>query len=129
MVRQFEVTIQNKIGALADVSEALAKSRVNIKAISTEIKDVGLGVIKLITDDEQATRKTLSLGDFEFDEYDVVPIRLMDKPGELARLSRGLANLGVDIESVFILHKENGFTEVALKVNDLAKARKLLSLK
>jgi len=129
MTRQFEIIIQNKIGALADVSEALAKSRVNIKAISTEIKDVGLGVIKVITDDEQATRKTLSMGDFEFDEYDVVPVKLIDRPGELARFSRGLANLGVDIESVFVLHKENGFTEIALKVNDLAKARKLLSLK
>ena len=129
MTRQFEITIQNKIGALADISEALAKSRVNIKAISTEIKDASLGVIKLITDDEQAARKTLSMGDFEFDEYDVVPVKLIDRPGELARLARGLANLGVDIESVFVLHKENGFTEIAIKVNDLAKARKLLSLK
>ncbi len=129
MVRQFEITVQNRIGALADVSELLAKSKVNIKAISTEIKDAGFGVIKLITDDENAARKSLSLSEFEFDEYDVVPVKLIDRPGELARLSRGLANLGVDIESVFVLHKEGGFTEIALKVNDLAKARKLLSLK
>ncbi len=129
MVRQFEITIKNRIGALADVSELMSKSKVNIKAISTETKDAGLGVIKLITDDEQTARKTLSMSEFEFDEYDVVPVKLIDRPGELARLARGLANLGVDIESVFVLHKENGFTEIALKVNDLAKARKLLSLK
>lgn len=129
MVRQFEITVQNRIGALADVSELLAKSKVNIKAISTEIKDAGFGVIKLITDDENVARKSLSLSEFEFDEYDVVPVKLIDRPGELARLSRGLANLGVDIESVFVLHKENGFTEIALKVSDLAKAKKLLSLK
>ncbi len=55
---------------------------------------------------------------------------MINRPsGELARLTRGLANLGADIESVFILHKENGFTEIAIKVNDLAKARKLLGLK
>ncbi len=129
MVRQFEITVQNKIGALADVSEALARTKINIRAISTEVKDAGLGVIKVIKEDEHATRKVLSARDFEFDEYDVVPVRLIDRPGELARLSRGLANLGVDIESVFVLHKENGFTEIALKVSDLAKARKLLSLK
>jgi len=129
MNRQFEITVQNRIGALADVSEALAKSKINIRAISTEVKDAGLGVIKVITDDERATRKVLTMHDLEFDEYDVVPVKLIDRPGELARLTRGLANLGVDIESVFVLHKENGFTEIVLKVNDLAKARKLLSLK
>lgn len=129
MARQFEITVQNKIGALADVSEALAKSKINIRAIATEVKDAGLGVVKVITDDEQNTRKLLSMGNFEFEEYDVVPVKLSDRPGELARLSRGLANLGVDIESVFVLDKENGMTEVALKVNDLAKAKKLLSVK
>ncbi len=129
MPRQFEITVQNRVGALADVSEALRKSKVNIRAISTEVKDAGLGVVKVITDDEQSTRKLLTLGEFEFEEYDVIPVRLMDKPGELAKISRGLANLGVDIESVFVLDKQNGTTEIALKVNDFSKAKGFLKVK
>lgn len=129
MHRQFEITIQNKIGALADVTETLAKARINIRAIATEIKDAGLGIVKVITDEEQITRKILTVNDFEFEEYDVVPVRLMDRPGELAKLSRGLANMGVDIESLFVVEKNNGLAELALKVNDLSKAKKMLNLK
>lgn len=129
MARQFEISVQNRVGALADITETLAKAKVNIRAIATELKDAGLGVVKIITDDEHNTRKALAVNEFEFEEYDVIPLKLMDRPGEIAKLSRGLSNLGVDIESIFITDKENGITEIALKVSDLAKARKLLNLK
>lgn len=124
-MRQFEVTIENRVGALADVSEVLAKTGINIKAISTELKD-SIGVIKFVTDDENSTRNALKRHGLNFSEYEILPVKLMDQPGELARLARGLANLNVDIESVFLLNKESGHTEIAFKVNDLKRTRDFL---
>ncbi|MBU5557527.1 MAG: ACT domain-containing protein [Candidatus Aenigmatarchaeota archaeon] len=124
-MRQFEVVIENRIGALADVCEVLARAKVNIKAISTELRD-GIGIIKVITDDEDVTRKALGNAQLDFSEYEIIPVRLMDRPGELARLARSLANLGIDIESVFMTNRDAGTAEIAFKVSNLNEARKLL---
>jgi hypothetical protein len=124
-MRQFEVVIENKVGALADVCEAMSRAKVNIKAISTELRD-GIGVVKLVTDDDERTRIALSNSQLDFSEYEIVPVRLIDKPGELARLARGLANIGIDVESVFMVNRDSGTAEIAFKVSNLNEARKLL---
>ena len=122
-MRQFEVSIENK-GAIADVSDALAKLGINIKAISTELKD-GMGIVKFVTEDEELTRKALKMANLNFSEYEIMPVELEDKPGEFARLTKLLADMGIDIESVFLLTREEGVAKLALKVNDLEKAKKL----
>ena len=125
-MHQFEVHVQNKVGALAEVAEVLANSMVNIISVATEDRGEGLGIIKLVVDDEKTARKALKLAGFDFDEYEIIGIRLLDKPGELAKLSRALANMGVDIQSVFVLNKDKGYTELALKVSDLGKVKKFI---
>ncbi|MFQ6009720.1 MAG: hypothetical protein ACE5J7_01215 [Candidatus Aenigmatarchaeota archaeon] len=124
-MRQFEVRIENRIGALALVCEVLSGRGINIKAIATELRE-DRGVIKFITNDELTTRAVLKEAGFEFSEYEIIPVRLKDEPGELARLARGLSNLNIDIESVFLLNREKGVTEIAFKVNDLKGARNLI---
>ncbi len=124
-MRQFEVYVENKVGKLAEVCEVVARSNVNIRAVATEAKD-GKGVIKLITEDEDLTREVLTEARMDFKEFEIVPARVRDKPGELARVARALANIGVDIQSVFLLGKDRGTTEFAFKVSDLEKAREIL---
>ena len=124
-MRQFEVSIENRIGALADICEVLSKNSINIKAISTELKN-SIGIIKFVTDDETSTRNALKKHGLSFSEYEIMPVKLADQPGELANLARGLANLNVDVESVFILNREEGHTEIAFKVNDVKKTREFL---
>jgi hypothetical protein len=124
-MRQFEVRISNKIGALASVCDVLAGTGINIKAISTELRG-DTGVLKFITDNEVGTREVIKQSGFDFSEYEIVPVRLKDEPGELAKLARGLAKLNIDIESVFLLNKENGVSEIAFKVNDLKGAKRVL---
>ena len=124
-MRQFEIKVDNRVGKLAEVCEIIARANVNIKAISTEDKD-GFGIIKLITENENLTRETLNVAQLNYKEFEIISARLRDKPGELAKVSRALTNIGVDIQSVFILGKDKGTTELAFKVSDLKKAREIL---
>ena len=57
-MRQFEISVENKIGALAALTNILAQAKVNLKAIATDSKD-GIGLIKIVTDDEKITRDIL----------------------------------------------------------------------
>ncbi len=126
-MRHFEVHIENKPGSLANICETLARNAINILAISTD----GSGVIRVVTEDENSTRDILKKNNFRFDEAEILPVRLIDRPGELGKVARQLAKANVNVDAVYILDKdkENKTTEVALKVNDLKKAREVLKSK
>ena len=125
-LKQFDVALKNQPGTLADLAELLANSGVNIKAIATENSDNGAGKAKLVTEDEKTTRTALERGRFPFVESEILHIGLIDRPGELAKIARMLAKTKVNIDSIFILGKENGETAVAMKVSDLNIAKKIL---
>jgi len=124
-MRQFEIAVENKIGCLADVTEILAQARINLKAIATDNKDTH-GVIKIVTDDDDATRQVLKEAGLNYKEHEIVPIRVLDKPGELAKVAKAMSNLNIDIESVFLMDRDQGTAHIAFKVDDLTKARELL---
>ncbi len=125
-LKQFDVALKNQPGTLADLAELLANSGVNIKAIATENSDAGVGKAKLVTEDEKTTRAALERGRFPFVETEILHISLLDRPGELAKIARMLAKTKVNIDSIFILGKENGETSVGMKVSDLNAAKRIL---
>jgi len=59
---------------------------------------------------------------------DVIVVRLQDKPGELAKLTKRLARAAINVDSIYILGKERGITEMVLSVDDFKKAEELLKL-
>ncbi|MCD6477254.1 MAG: hypothetical protein J7K26_03820 [Candidatus Aenigmarchaeota archaeon] len=124
-MRQFEVKVKNNIGDLANVTEAIAAAGVSLKAIATEERG-DHGIIKFITDNEDLTREALKKAGHDFNEFEIIPAKLLDKPGELAKFSRILANLGINIQSIFLLDRNKGTVNIAFKVDNLAKAREIL---
>jgi len=56
----------------------------------------------------------------------VVVVRLEDKPGSLADLARRLGEAGVNITSVIHLETVAGNAQLAIGVDDMAKARGLV---
>lgn len=124
-MRQFEISVQNKIGCLAEVTDALSQARINLKAIATDNKGE-TGLIKIVTDDDEVTRDVLKEAGFDFKEHEIVPIRLLDKPGELAKITKAMSNLNINVESVFMMDREQGTAHIAFKVDDLKKAKELL---
>lgn len=54
-------------------------------------------------------------------------VRIEDRPGELARLSRTLNNEDIDIRSIHIVSKEGDISIVALQTDEPERARELLA--
>ena len=120
-MREITVITANKVGALADVCEALGGIGVNIKAISAQ----GLGecgIIRLLTEDEMSAKNVLEKAGFRIAVGDIVTVKLRDRPGELAKIARKLATSGVDVESVYIIGHSNGDVEVAIKPRSVRDA-------
>lgn len=122
MMKEFKVFVADKAGELARVTEALANSAVNIRAIASESKH-DASFLRVVTNDVSTTEKALSTAGLKFELSDILEIELIDRPGELAKVARRLARAGINVHSIYILGSKNGRTDVALVVSDLERAK------
>ena len=124
-LKQFDVHIQDKVGEVARIAEVLAKKAVNIRGIAT---DLGRDnpIIHIITDDDVSTRSALTGAGVEFSEKEIIVMAVLDKPGELQKMTKKLAKGGVNIESLFILGAKTPIEELAFSVDKMDKAKEIL---
>lgn len=102
MAKQFVVQLKNEPGAMATLAEALAARGVDLRAIGGgSIGDSG-HVIMTTADDETA-KAVLDDGGYVYIEGDSILAEVDDKPGGMARLSRALADAGVNIQGHLFL--------------------------
>ncbi len=125
-MREFRVSVLNEPGQLALVSAALSQKLVNIRTVA------GFGaagpVVTFITDHEERAREALDELGLRYEEAEVLSVTLSDQPGELARISRALADAHLNIDSIYVLATRQGQTDIALTVSDPGKARQVLGL-
>lgn len=124
-LHEFRVYLSNQPGELARVTEALASRAVNIKAIASE-GGADRPFIRVVTNDVNTTSKALKKAGFSFDQNGILSVELIDRPGELAKVARRLARANVNVESIYIIGKKSGKTELAVVVDNDEKARKIL---
>jgi hypothetical protein len=113
---EFIVNMENRPGRLASLTEALATFGVNIEAL-TAYGHNGEGTVRLITSDAPTTRRVLDEAALQFDEHTVLAVQLPHRPGELARLTRLLADAGVNIDALYVLRANSDGIELAISVD------------
>lgn len=121
-MKEFKVFVQNKVGELARVTEALAAKAVNVKAIASESGGAE-SFLRFVTEDVATTEKALRNAGLKYAPSDILDVSLIDRPGELAKIARRLARAGVNVESIYILGTRNGKVEIAMVVSDMERAR------
>ncbi|MEW6749243.1 MAG: hypothetical protein AB1295_06060 [Candidatus Micrarchaeota archaeon] len=130
-MKEILVITGNDVGSLAQVAEAMGAVGVNIEAISAYGLD-GKAVFRIITNDVTTALKALSkLPNVEIKEADAIIYKMTNRPGELGKMTRKLANKGVSLESLYIVSRKQDFTEVAIRPaeRDFDKAREVLGIK
>lgn len=122
-MKEFDIRTSNEANSVAVICDTLAKNAINISALS-----IHGDVIRLVTEDETTTTDVLNKLNAKFTINDILKICMIDRPGELSKTLRILEKHQIKTEAVYILDKdkERGETHVAMKVNDLTKARGLL---
>jgi hypothetical protein len=122
----FLIELENKVGELARITEAIATKGVNIKAVSGSTCG-GSGSIAIIGDDEATTRTALKEARSSFRELEVTEAPISNSPGMLAKAARRLADGGVNIEALLPLGMKGNDVTVGFVTSDPAKARTILS--
>src|SRR5512141_1764091 len=96
VANQFVVQLKNDPGAMATLAERLATAGVDLRAIGGGgIGDTGHVI--MTTADDDAARAVLEAGGYTFIEGESILTEVDDRPGGMARLSRELADAGVNL--------------------------------
>jgi hypothetical protein len=120
----FFIDVPNRAGELAKASEALAAKNVNISTVGALGRD-DQGFIGLLTSDDATARAALDEAGVTFQTRPCVTVTVPNRPGELARVTRRLADAGVNLEFVAPTALTDPAT-IALGVSDADAARAAL---
>ena len=116
------VILEDKPGTIADMGEALGKAGINIEGMCG-FPCEGKGIIHVLVEDASPARKALEeAGLVVKDVRQVLVWDIPDKPGELGRACRRVADAGVNVD---LLYVASG-TRVVLGADDLDKAKAVL---
>lgn len=130
-MKEITIKAENRVGVLADVAELLGGLGVNIEAISAYSTDNN-AIFRIVTNDSTTAMKHLAkLPGLTLSEDDIIVLEMQNRPGELGKITRKLANKGVNLESVYIVGKMADTTHVAIKptTESLEKAKGVLGIK
>ena len=120
-IHQISVFLENRAGQLAEITDLLAKSHVDIRAISiAETADYGL--VRMIVDDSyKASSILLEHGDI-LSMTPVWAVEVPDRPAGLSELLGVLAEAHVDVEYMYSLFtNKDGHACMVLRISDEAR--------
>ncbi|MCH6559070.1 amino acid-binding protein [candidate division KSB1 bacterium] len=122
--KQLSVFVQNKVGSLGELSIALAKANINIKALSI-VDDLDWGIVRLIVDEPEKAKEILHKLGLMYGEGQVVTVMLENHPGALAELADKLGKKKINIEQAFVT-TAGDVSLIVLSTTDDKKASSVL---
>lgn len=126
-INQITVFLENKAGALLDVTRLLSNNEVDLRAINiAETADYGL--LRLITADNKKAEEVLKAENLIFTETPVLAVAIDDKAGALTRLLEVFANNEINVHYMYsIFGNLNGKAYMIMQLSDIEKAVKVLA--
>ena len=128
-IKQISVFLENKQGRLANVTEILANSGVNLRAMSmADTSD--FGILRLIVDDNAKAMVALSDAGFAVSQNDVIAVAFDDEVGAMARTLKIFEDNNINIEYLYVFFAQNDSKVVTVfRVIDTDSAIKVLQEK
>ena len=116
-MKEFSVTLLNKPGQLAALAGRLADAGIHIESLAAIGTD-GESLVRFMPDDADVTRHVLNEAGVHFVERPIIDTFLRDEPGALAEMAEKLADAGVNIDSIYLLHSNAEGLHFAVTVDD-----------
>jgi hypothetical protein len=125
MSMDLTVILEDQLGELAKVGEALGRAGVNIDGICGMTVE-GKGIVHVLVQDAVKARRALEANHIQVTgELEVLVLEVEDRPSVLGNIARRLANAEVNIQLAYLATS----TRLVIGVDDLEKARSALQPK
>lgn len=125
-ISQISVFVENRPGRLADITAVLAKSSIDIRALS--VADTSdYGILRLIVNDPKLAVEALRSEGMTASATQVLGIIIPDEPGGLARAIKVLSDAQISVEYAYaFITPSVGNAYVIIRVEDNDKASEIL---
>ena len=125
-LKQLTVFVENKPGALVNITDTLATNNINIRALS--IADTQeFGILRLIVNDNETALKTLTDEGYLIKTTDVVGVKIGDEPGKLSKALDILDKAKINMEYLYaFMSRTEKHAYLVLRVADNLAAEKAL---
>lgn len=128
--KQLSVSLVNKPGRLADMLTALSKEKVDFLALCV-MDSGGRGVVRFVPEDFQAAAAVLTQLNLRYEINDVLLAEVPTQQNGFSHLCERLALEHLNIDYAYCSFNGSGKTKggvsAVIKVNDLAKAQRIMS--
>jgi hypothetical protein len=126
-MKDLTVSMEDRLGTLADLGEALGKAGVNIEGIAGFAVE-GRGIAHVLVEDAAEARQALEGTGIKVEgEADPIVADMTadaDRPGALGEVARRVADAGVNITVTYLATRNRG----VIVTSDNEKAKKALGL-
>lgn len=121
-VSQISVFTESKPGHLVRVLKTMEEAGVNVRGYA--VSDTGdYGIARFIVDRPEEAEKALAASGAAFTTTQVLCLKLIDKPGELARVMGVLAECGINITYSYSMIS----TYIVLNASDIEHVKSVLA--
>jgi hypothetical protein len=114
---EFTVYMANRPGQLAALTDKLSSAGVHLEALAAFSQGED-SVVRLMPNDVDTARRVLTEAGVRFEEQRVIETVIKAEPNALANMTRKLADSGVNIEAMYLLHANGDSLHFAVAVDD-----------
>ena len=100
LVKELIVKVQNKVGMMAEVADAISKGGSNIIALNAFGIDDN-AIFRIITSDNAKAVKDLKAKKMDVSEKEAVKVELENKMGMAAAMARKIKDANIDIKYIY----------------------------
>ncbi|MDR1815117.1 MAG: ACT domain-containing protein [Clostridiales Family XIII bacterium] len=115
---QVSVFVENKPGALSEITGALAEAGIDLKAFT--VADTSeFGILRFLSDAPKKALALLKMAGWVASLTPVVAVKMSDEPGSLAKVLKLFAEADVQVEYMYaFVAQEEGQAYVVFRVAD-----------
>ncbi len=126
-IKQLSIFVENKVGRLQSIINALGENDINISALS--IADTtDFGILRIIVDNPDKAKLVLKGLGVISKTTEVVAVYIDDRSGGLAAVLNLVSDAGIGIEYMYaFLGRTEGKALMVLKADDEVKLEKVLT--
>lgn len=126
MIKQLSVFVENRTGSLMDVTNALTKAYINIRAISS-FDNPEFSILRLVVDRAEEAKAYLTSQGFVVRIHPVVGVELVDQKGNLNNMLKILADAQISINYIYsFVIREEKTPVMVFSTDDLEDAVRIL---
>ena len=125
-VKEISFTMPNRVGLLSEVTTAVAGAKVNITGICAYPMENNAYFMLTVDSNAKAKKALASLG-VAIEEKDMVEVEMANKPGELQKVAKKIADAGIDIDYMYATAGKGKTPTCIFKTSDDQKVIKIIN--